>query len=519
MATLPFPVTPGVQRLARVMLERRQAADRLRQFQPLPKQLPFIRAVLTDEAPWEHWYCAANRAGKSAAGAYCGATLARFGPDDPRPAIGPSTVVYDRATSGWVVGPDFPTLRDVLMPTYFDNGYLSPTQDIGPFIPASEIAHWSWDSQVLKLKGGSILGFKSNEQDTVKFAAAGKDWVHFDEEPKRTGYEEVTLRVAGGRHLRIFGTATLLPPEGVVGGISWIYDEIIQPWQARQRTDVAVYGASIYDNPHILPDEVARLEARYPVGSLQRRIRLEGEWLPGMTGVPVYGAFERAVHVRPQPGLSPHRPLIWTMDFNVSPFLSLVGQLDRGRFRVLREFCLEPGSIPAMVEAFRAAYPAHAHEVWLYGDASGGARDAQSGKSDWRVVLEHLKTYPSPVKLRVPEANPPVHARINAMNLAMQDETGFSALEIDPACVELIADLERVISDGRGGILKSYSNKDPYSKRTHASDALGYWVVAERPVGAANRPPRSRVQVPRPAYGSQQAPTRARPSVPRLGRY
>ena len=255
MAT--YPTSPGALRVASVVQDQRRATDKLFQFTPLPKQLPFIRAVLTDEPPWEQWFLAANRAGKSAAGAYCGATLARFGPDDPKPAIGTSTVVYDRATSGWVIGPDFPTLRDVLMPTYFDNGYVLPTQQIGPFIPASEIAHWSWNSQVLKLKCGSLMGFKSNEQDTVKLAAAGKDWVHFDEEPKTTAYEEVTLRVAAGRHLRIFGKATLLPPEGIVGGISWIYDAIIQPWQGKQRTDVQVYGASIYDNPYLLPDEVA----------------------------------------------------------------------------------------------------------------------------------------------------------------------------------------------------------------------------------------------------------------------
>jgi phage terminase large subunit-like protein len=511
MAT--YPTSPGALRVASYVQAQRRASDKLFQFQPLPKQLPFIRAVLTDEPPWEHLFLAANRSGKSAAGSYCGATLARFGPDSPKVSVGPSTQVWDRATSGWVVGPDFPTLRDVLMPTYFDNGYISPTQAVGPFIPASEIEHWSWDSQVLKLKNGSILGFKSNEQDTVKFASAGKDWVHFDEEPAQSTYEEVTLRVAGGRHLRLFTTATLLPPEGIVGGISWIYDEIIQPWQGKQRTDVQVYGASIYDNPYILPDEVARLEARYPVGSLQRRIRLQGEWLPGMTGVPVYGNFERQVHVRPQQAPSPNRPLVWSLDFNVSPFCSLVGQHERNRFRVFREFCLEPGSIPMAVETFRAAYPRHAHEVWLYGDASGGARDAQSGKSDWRLVLEYLTTYPSPVKLKVPEANPPVHSRINAANLALMDETGLSAVEIDPSCTELIADLERVLSDGRGGILKSYSNKDPYSKRTHMSDAWSYWIVAERPVGAAHRAPRARVQVPRPQYGSAQ-PSRSRPALP-----
>lgn len=501
------------------LLASQWQGDPLKQFQPLPVQRPFLKAVLSAAPPYEHWYCGSNRSGKTLGGAYCGAVLARRGPDSPRVAVGQHTQVWDRATSGWVIGPDYPTLRDTLMPLYFDNGYVSPTQTLRPFIPPHDIERWSWDTQVLQLKNGSIIGFKSNEQSTMKFASAGKDWAHFDEEPDHSNYEEVTLRVAGGRHLRIFGTATLLPPEGVGGGISWIYDEIIQPWQARQRTDVAVYGASIYDNPYILPDEIARLEARYPVGSLARRIRLEGEWLPGMTGVPVYGNFDARIHMKKQPQPSPNRPLCWTWDFNVQPFLTVVGQRDRGRFRVLREFCLEPGSIPLMVDAFRAAYPAHAHELWLYGDATGGARHVQEGKSDWRVVLEYLKTYPSPVKLKVPEGNPPVHARVNAMNLALMDEQGYSAMEIDPICVELRADLERVISDGRGGILKSYSAKDPYSRRTGSSDALGYWVVAERPVGAANRPPRSRVHIPRPSYGQSQVPQRARPAMPRRGRY
>lgn len=500
------------------LLAAQWQGDPLKQFQPLPVQRPFLKAVLSADPPYEHWYCGSNRSGKTLGGAYCGAVLARRGPDSPRVAVGQTTQVWDRATSGWVIGPDYPTLRDTLMPLYFDNGYVSPTQALRPFIPPHDIERWSWDNQVLQLKNGSIIGFKSNEQSTMKFASAGKDWVHFDEEPDRNNYEEVTLRVAGGRHLRIFGTATLLPPEGVVGGISWIYDEIIQPWQARQRTDVAVYGASIYDNPYILPDEIARLEARYPAGSLQRRIRLNGEWLPGMTGVPIYGNFDLGIHVKAQAPLSPHRPLLWTWDFNVDPFISTVWQRERMRLRCVREFCLEPGSVPLMVETFRAAYPRHPHEIWLYGDATGGGRVAQSGKSNWRVVLEYMQTYPSAVKLKVPEANPLVQDRVNATNMALQDEFGYSRLEVDPSCVELIADYERVISDGRGGIHKTHDRKDPYSRRTHASDGADYLIVAEMPVGSAHRPHQRRVSIPRPSYG-QQVPQRSRPALPRRGRY
>jgi hypothetical protein len=57
--------------------------------------------------------------------------------------------------------------------------------------------------------------------------------------------------VGAGRGLRVFISATLLPPEGMTGGISWLYEELIRPWQSGTRPDVAVFGASIYDNPHL----------------------------------------------------------------------------------------------------------------------------------------------------------------------------------------------------------------------------------------------------------------------------
>jgi hypothetical protein len=97
------------------------------------------------------------------------------------------------------------------------------------------------------------------------------------------------------------------------------------------------------------------------------------------------------------------------------------------------------------------------------------------------------------VRLKVPEDNPLVRDRVNAVNRALLDETGAQWVEVDPACPELIADLEQVISDGRGGIKKTFNRRDPYFRRTHASDALGYWISFEEPVrsgglGAAAAP-------------------------------
>jgi hypothetical protein len=178
----------------------------------------------------------------------------------------------------------------------------------------------------------------------------------------------------------------------MAGGISWLYEELIRPWQSGTRPDVAVFGASIYDNQHLGRDEIARLEALYPVGSAVRRIRLNGEWLPGLTRARAYPAFDRAVHVRPAPAVTPYLPLLWSWDFNVEPLCSVVAQKVGDTYHVHRELVLEQGSIAEMCERFREAFPRHESEVWVYGDASGRGRPAQTGQSDYTVMLQTMKT-------------------------------------------------------------------------------------------------------------------------------
>jgi len=95
-----------------------------------------------------------------------------------------------------------------------------------------------------------------------------------------------------------------------------------------------------------------------------------------------------------------------------------------------------------------------------------------------------MRTYGVPVRLKVPEANPHVPDRINAVNRSLKDELGAVNIEIDPSCKELVSDLEQVLRDHKGGVKKTHNRRDPYSRRTHASDSLGYWVVYESPIRA-----------------------------------
>lgn len=468
---------------AQETLAKRQADDPLRNFPLHPKQKAFCDSVLLRLFD-ENWFIAANRAGKSEAGSFCGASLARFGREDAKwvSAQGSDVSVRDRSTSGWVSALDFPTSRDVIQPKYFNNGYAK-SGSRPPFIPDHEIEKWDTEAQILKLKNGSIIGFKSAESGRRKYQGADKDWIHFDEEHPREIYEEAVIRV-GAHPLIFFCTATILPPEGMAAAtISWVFPLVISPWKEGNLPGVGLFGASIYDNPGIARSEIKRLESIYPENSLSRRIRLQGEWLPGIGGSRAYTSFDRMLHVAREPMiLMPHRPLVWMWDFNVEPMISLVGQQDRYLYKIYKEIILDEGSIAEMCDMFRHHYPEHLAEIWLYGDSTGEGRSNQTGQTNYWTILNEMKQYGSPIRLRIPSENPRVPDRINAVNRILKDEEGLVRLQVDPGCKELIADLEGVLRDQRGGILKVRNRKDPYFRRTHTSDGLGYWLAFEEPV-------------------------------------
>ncbi len=493
-------------------LRQRRTADPLEDFIPNPGgQSTFIRSVLTGDIR-ENWYFAANRSGKSDAGAYCGAHFARFGKDRSRrryvQATGSSVAVKDYSTSGWVVSLDFPASRDIIQPKYFNNGFCPPGATHDPFIPEHEIAEWRVSDQVLRLKNGSIIGFKSADSGRRKFQGAEKDWVQFDEEPPELIYNETVIRV-GARPLSLFGTCTLLPPEGQIGGVTWLFAKKIKPWKQGKLSGTDIFTGSIYDNPHIPVAEIEHLEAIYPEGSIDRRIRLEGELIAGTGASRVYSGFDYRLNVDDVPEINLRRPLAWCWDFNVEPMISLIGQRLPDGFYVHRELLLPEGNISEMCALFREAHPTHRAEVWIYGDASGRSRSAQTNKSSYQLILNTLKDYPAPLKLRVPEANPLVQDRINAVNHAFKTSSGRVDAIIDPTCEELIEDFENVVSDGKGGIKKSSNRQDPYFKRTHLSDAYGYWIAYEAPITAAKtgvgdqRPRTGRIA--RPGYGKGRA--------------
>lgn len=472
---------------ASTILAERREHDRLADISFYPHQDTFLRSE-----KHEAWIFGANRSGKTEVLAASCASVARFGARDPRPAfIGGGNYIMDRATRQWCVSLNAEMSRNILQPKIFDNGmglgdhYFIPIEEM---LPGS--TGWNITNQTLKLKNGSIIIFKTCEQGPKAFQGEALDQANFDEVPEEFAYKETGIRLGSHAQLYIRGAATILPPPGVAGGVSWMYSSTVRPWLDaggnEASPDLDIFTASIYDNPTLDKSAIRKLEAKYPPGSQEARIRLGGELLPSIGGALVYSNFSRSYHVnenlapmkegRREPNIDPAQPLVLSADFNPEGGVWIVGQRRRGVFCVVDEICLERSDIGAMIYEFRSRYPSHGAELWIYGDATGRRRNEQTGLSNFHLMHQYLEGYPVPVRMMIPALNPPVTDRVNAVQLQLRPPTGEKLMELSPLCEQTILDMEGTKYKSNGKINKTGS------RRSDGADSVGYWVMGAAPV-------------------------------------
>lgn len=196
-----------------------------------------------------------------------------------------------------------------------------------------------------------------------------------------------------------------------------------------------------------------------------------------------YYQYEPDEHTVYRQKYDPKLPLVFALDFNVSPGVASIMQEQKGSTRCIDEVYIHQNSNTLLVcDKLIEKYGEHSSHVFVYGDASGSAGgSAQVKGSDWELVKQKLgPVFGNRVNYRVPRSNPPVIARINALNSRLKSTSGEIRLYVDPVKAPMTArDFEGVRTDDAGGILKQ-KGKDDYL--THMSDAIGYYVQREFPV-------------------------------------
>ena len=277
---------------------RRKRDSPLEFYEPLPHQARFHASKARERV-----IIAGNRAGKTEANVVecirCAIGMNPHRPDMPVPNI------------GWVISVSNEAQRDILQPKflkYLPKSLIAATRPRG---------HGVWDQIVFT--NGSVIGFKSAEQDRKVFQGVALHWASFDEETLKDIYDEVKMRLADYAG----DTWTSLTP---INGMSWGFDQWIDP-DTRVK-DLCVVTASMWDNArsvggYIDDAEIRRIEDE--IGDpIMKRIRIYGEY-HSQAGR-IYKMFDRSIH-----GVKELPRHLLSEDGKIAPSFDVYCGIDTGR--------------------------------------------------------------------------------------------------------------------------------------------------------------------------------------------
>jgi hypothetical protein len=178
----------------------------------------------------------------------------------------------------------------------------------------------------------------------------------------------------------------------------------------------------------------------------------------------------------------PRRDLNLMFDFNVSPGICIAGHETKRGTEVVGEVYIPNNSNTVRVcKKVIEVYGKHEADVYLYGDATGGAKGtAKVDGSDWDLIKKHLRpVFGDRLRVRVDSHNPAERQRVNAVNSRICSVDGTRRLYVDRRCKWTIKDFEGVrVMEGTAGEI----DKDYDSRLTHITDAIGYYVFKKFPV-------------------------------------
>ena len=150
--------------------------------------------------------------------------------------------------------PPAPTKGRIVTVSYTEGIQMIIKPELAKWIPPSDLINGSWedsyDSQLrtLTLSNGSTCELMSYDQKLEKFAGTSRHWIHFDEEPPKTIFNECKMRLVdtGGCWY-----ITMTPVEGM----TWIYDDVYLPG-LQPGGNIRVIIIDSAENPYISDSEL-----------------------------------------------------------------------------------------------------------------------------------------------------------------------------------------------------------------------------------------------------------------------
>ena len=351
---------------------------------------------------------------------------------------------------GCVMEPTGPLIRDIWQNDFDD---FLEAYDIPYTFRASPLPEY-----ILHLPGGDTKILCRSFENWTRLIGLNLAWCLADEVDTvnktlaQKAFTKILGRLRSG-NTRQFAAAST--PEGY----SWLYQNFGTE-EALARDDRHLIRMRTYDNPHLPPDFIERLEANYDPSLL--RAYLDGEFVNLTTGQ-VYDRFDRSKHVVSELPDTDREPLRVGVDFNVGN-MSAVIAIRLGSSLLVIDEIAGAHDTDALAQEVVRRYPHR--RMYAYPDASGGNRSTNASQTDVQILESYGMSNQSP------RANPPVRDRVAAVQALLENGKGQVRLQVSETCKRVIECLE----------LQCYTDKGEPDKDAgfdHMNDALGYLVWRE----------------------------------------
>jgi len=240
-------------------------------------------------------------------------------------------------------------------------------------------------------------------------------------------------------------------------GFKFVYET----WKQNPKDGYEIIQAPTASNPHLPSDYIDSLKAIYPNNLLDAY--LEGKFVNLQSGT-VYNSYDRTA-CNSTETIRDGEPLFIGCDFNVTrQAASIYVQRDGGKTWHCVHELTNMYDTPEMINILKSQFGDH--QIYIYPDASGGARKTVNASVSDIALLESAGFH-----VRAKKSNPIVRDRIMAMNSAL--ESGRVRINAK-LCPNVAQCLEQQV----------YRNGEPdkTSGVDHQNDATTYPIAYEMPI-------------------------------------
>lgn len=235
-----------------------------------------------------------------------------------------------------------------------------------------------------------------------------------------------------------------------------------------------VLKTTFKDNLFIDDEYRIVLEQKASVSPNLYRVYYLGEWGKEDVQRAYCQNFNRDKHISEQAVFNPNPPVIFSLDFNVEPFVCECAHIwtdaNGMHFHNFKELVIEKnGDVDSMCDLIESTFGMRVISNALFtGDAMQRKREIvqRDNINAWRMIDTrfHLGR-----RLMVPRANPSVKENRHLMNAIHAFHPDF---KINPVCKKLIYDCQFVEADEEGNIMKKSRSKE--EQRADALDCHRY---------------------------------------------